>query len=289
MASGGPETATSVAGLRQQVGAWRRQSKSVGLVPTMGALHDGHSALVKRSMEQCDRTVVSIFVNPKQFAPHEDFATYPRNEAADLARLAELGANLVYMPGGAEMYADDFATTVNVARLTEGLCSVTRPHFFQGVATVVTKLLLQCLPDYAYFGEKDYQQLQVVRRLARDLDIPATIVGVPTVREPDGLALSSRNAYLTPAERAAAPALNRVLRQIAEKLGAGAEAREAAAWGRARLAEAGFGPIGYIEVRDADTLAPIGAALAPGARARVLAAAFLGRTRLIDNVAAGAD
>jgi pantoate--beta-alanine ligase len=289
MASGGPETATSVAGLRQQVGAWRRQSQSVGLVPTMGALHDGHSALVKRSMEQCDRTVVSIFVNPKQFAPHEDFATYPRNEAADLARLGALGADLVYMPGGTEMYGGDFATTVSVARLTEGLCSVTRPHFFQGVATVVTKLLLQCLPDYAYFGEKDYQQLQVVRRLARDLDIPTTIVGVPTVREPDGLALSSRNAYLTPAERAAAPALNRVLRQIAEKLGAGAEAREAAAWGRAQLAEAGFGPIDYVEVRDADTLAPIGATLPPGARARVLAAAFLGRTRLIDNVAAGAD
>jgi pantoate--beta-alanine ligase len=255
MASGGPETATSVAGLRQQVGAWRRQSKSVGLVPTMGALHDGHSALVKRSMEQCDRTVVSIFVNPKQFAPHEDFATYPRNEAADLARLAELGADLVYMPGGAEMYAGDFATTVSVARLTEGLCSVTRPHFFQGVATVVTKLLLQCLPDYAYFGEKDYQQLQVVRRLARDLDIPTTIVGVPTVREPDGLALSSRNRYLTAAERVQAPTLFRALHAAESALGTGETSAESLRnIMRIELAGASLGTVDYVSVVDADTL-----------------------------------
>ncbi|MGH6619613.1 MAG: pantoate--beta-alanine ligase, partial [Alphaproteobacteria bacterium] len=231
MAATGPETVATVAALRDRVGGWRRRSMTVGLVPTMGALHDGHSALVRQCREQCDRTVVSIFVNPKQFAPNEDFATYPRNEAADLARLAGLGADLVYMPGGREMYADGFATVVSVARVSEGLCGVTRPHFFQGVATVVTKLLLQCLPDSAYFGEKDYQQLQMVRRLVRDLDIPVAIVGVPTVREADGLAMSSRNAYLTPAERAAAPALNRVLNQVAEKLRAGGTARDAAAWG----------------------------------------------------------
>ncbi len=287
MAVTGPETATSVAGLREKVGIWRRQSKTVGLVPTMGALHDGHSALVRQSLAQCDRTVVSIFVNPKQFAPHEDFATYPRNEAADLARLAALGADLVYMPDGAEMYADGFATSVAVTGPSQGLCGVTRPHFFQGVATVVTKLLLQCLPDNAYFGEKDYQQLQVVRRLARDLDIPVAIMGVPTVREADGLALSSRNAYLSPAERAVAPALSRLLRAVADRLSAGEAAHAAAAWGRAQLADAGFAKVDYLEVRNADTLAPIEGALPPDGRARVLAAAFLGRTRLIDNVAAG--
>jgi pantoate--beta-alanine ligase len=286
MAVTGPETATSVAGLRERVGRWRRDAKTVGLVPTMGALHDGHSALVRRSREQCDRTVVSIFVNPKQFAPPEDFATYPRNEAADLARLARLGADLVYIPAEREMYAEGFATGVSVAGPSQGLCGVTRPHFFQGVATVVTKLLLQCLPDNAYFGEKDYQQLQVVRRLVRDLDIPVAIVGVATVRDADGLALSSRNAYLSPVERAVAPALIRVLRQVADRLRGGEAAHAAAAWGRAQLADAGFAKVDYLEVRDADTLAPIESALPPGARARVLAAAFLGRTRLIDNVGA---
>ena len=286
MASTGPDTATSVAGLRERVRDWRRQSRTIGLVPTMGALHDGHSALVRQSLASCDRTVVSIFVNPKQFAPHEDFATYPRNEAADLARLAGLGADLVYMPSAQEMYADGFATSVSVAGLSEGLCGVTRPHFFQGVATVVAKLLLQCLPDNAYFGEKDYQQLQVVRRLVRDLDIPVAVVGVPTVREADGLAMSSRNAYLTPAERAAAPALHRVLSRVAERLHAGDAAPDAAAWGRRELAAAGFARVDYLEVRDADTLAPIEGALTAGARARVLAAALLGRTRLIDNIAA---
>ena len=287
MAGTGPETATSVASLRERVGRWRRDAKTVGLVPTMGALHDGHSALVRRSLEQCDRTVVSIFVNPKQFAPSEDFATYPRSEAADLARLGSAGADLVYMPASEEMYAAGFATSVSVAGPSQGLCGVTRPHFLQGVATVVTKLLLQCLPDRAYFGEKDYQQLQVVRRLVRDLDIPVAIVGVPTVREADGLAMSSRNAYLTPAERAVAPTLNRVLQQVAEKLRAGETARDAAAWGRRQIEAAGFVKVDYVEVRDADTLAPIDTALPPGARARILAAAFLGRTRLIDNIAAG--
>ena len=286
MAVARPDTVASVSGLRETVGAWRRQSKTVGLVPTMGALHDGHAALVRQSLGACDRTVVSIFVNPKQFAPHEDFATYPRNEAADLARLAALGVDLVYMPAAGEMYGEGFATSVAVAGPSQGLCGVTRPHFFQGVATVVTKLLLQCLPDRAYFGEKDYQQLQVVRRLVRDLDIPVAIVGVPTVREPDGLALSSRNLYLSPAERAVAPALNRVLREVAGRLGSGEAARDAAGWGRRQLESAGFAKVDYLEVRDPDTLAPIEAALPPGGRARILAAAFLGRTRLIDNIAA---
>ena len=286
MASAGPETIASVAGLRTRIAEWRGRSQTVGLVPTMGALHDGHSVLVGHSLAQCDHTVVSIFVNPTQFAPHEDFAKYPRNEAADIARLAGLGVDVVYMPTPQEMYADGFSTYVSVAQLSEGLCGVTRPHFFRGVATVVTKLLLQCLPDHAYFGEKDYQQLQVVRRLARDLDIPVSIVGVPTVREPDGLAFSSRNAYLSPSERATAPTLHRVLHQVAERLQAGEPAASAAAWGSGQLSAAGFAPVDYLEVRDPDTLAPIDGALAPGTKARIFAAAFLGKTRLIDNIAA---
>ena len=281
-----PAIAESVAALRQRVSQWRGQSQKIGLVPTMGALHDGHAALVRQSTEQCDRTVVSIFVNPTQFAPHEDFATYPRNEDADLALLAGLGADLVYMPAATDMYAPGFSTSVRVASLTEGLCGVTRPHFFQGVATVVTKLLLQCLPDSAYFGEKDYQQLQVVRRMVRDLDIPVSIVGVPTVREADGLALSSRNAYLSPQERQIAPVLNQVLHQVAERLRRGSDAAAATAWGREQLSAARFGPIDYLAVCDADTLAPVEGALTPGRSARILAAAFLGKTRLIDNIAA---
>ena len=286
MAPTGPAIVDTVAGLRQRVAEWRGHAQRIGLVPTMGALHDGHAALVRHSIEQCDRTVVSIFVNPTQFAPHEDFALYPRNETADLAMLARLGADLVYMPTASEMYPDGFATSVTVTRLTEGLCGVTRPHFFRGVATVVTKLLLQCLPDSAYFGEKDYQQLQVVRRLVRDLDIPVSIMGVATVREPDGLALSSRNAYLTPQERAAAPILNQVLEQVAERLRGGETAAVATARGCQQLLDAGFGPVDYLAVRDPGTLEPIEGALAPGQGARILAAAYLGKTRLIDNVAA---
>jgi len=281
-----PDIAETVASLRQTVRDWRQQSLSVGLVPTMGALHDGHAALVRQSIEQCDRTVVSIFVNPKQFAPHEDFATYPRNEDADLALLAGLGAQLVYMPNAQEMYAEGSSTSVTVSRLSDSLCGVSRPHFFQGVATVVSKLLLQCLPDYAYFGEKDYQQLQVVSRMVRDLDIPSTIVGVPTVREADGLAMSSRNAYLKPEQREIAPLLHQTLRQVAGRMRDGENATTAAAWGRQRLAESGFTEVDYLEVRAPDTLEPIEAVLAPGQKARILAAAFLGKTRLIDNIAA---
>ncbi len=287
VAPAGPDTVTAVAALRGRVGDWRRQSHTTGLVPTMGALHEGHFELVRRSLAQCDHTVVSIFVNPTQFAPHEDFAKYPRNEAADIAGLAALGVDLVYLPTMQEMYADGFSTSVTVKRLSEGLCGVTRPHFFQGVATVVTKLLLQCLPDYAYFGEKDYQQLQVVQRLVRDLDIPVTIIGVPTVREPDGLAFSSRNAYLSATERATAPIMNRVLHQVATKLRSGEPAPSAAAWGGQQLAAAGFAPVDYLEVRDPDTLAPIEGPVAPGMKARIFAAAYLGKTRLIDNIAAG--
>ena len=251
----------------------------------MGALHDGHLALVRAAQAECDRVVASIFVNPKQFAPNEDLAAYPRREAADLAMLRAAGVALVFMPAVAEIYPPGFATTVRVAGLTDCLCGAQREGHFDGVATVVTKLLLQSLPGAAYFGEKDYQQLLVVRRLVRDLDIPVQIAGVPTVREADGLALSSRNAYLSPEERRIAPELARVLRRVATVLSAepDAVAREVAQ-GRADLEQAGFA-VEYIEIREADTLAA--ATQTVTAPARVFAAVHLGRTRLIDNIPIG--
>ncbi len=278
------EVVRDVASLRAKVREWRRQDETVGLIPTMGALHDGHLALVKAALDSCDHAVTTIFVNPTQFAPNEDFEAYPRDEADDLSKLQALSADVAFVPPVEEMYADGFSTSVAVSGLTEGLCGATRPHFFGGVATVVSKLLLQALPDKAFFGEKDYQQLQVVTRMARDLDIPVEIVGVPTVREADGLAMSSRNWYLSPEERAAAPALYKVLCDIAAKLSAGQTSAAAIAEGRTVLEAAGFGPIDYIEVCDASSLEPLETADRP---ARVLAAAHLGRTRLIDNVAVG--
>ncbi|MGE4221041.1 MAG: pantoate--beta-alanine ligase [Alphaproteobacteria bacterium] len=284
--SASPEIVRNVAALRERVGAWRREGLGIGLVPTMGALHDGHLSLVARARSECDRVIATIFVNPTQFAPHEDFAQYPRGEAADVAKLAEARCNLVFAPETAEMYRPDATTAVRVGGLSEGLCAITRPHFFQGVATVVTKLLLQALPDRAYFGEKDYQQLQVVTRLARDLDIPVRIVGVPTVREPDGLAMSSRNLYLSPEERKVAPALYRVLEAAARRAEAGAPVPEVEAEARESLLAAGFDKVDYLEIRDAVTLVPLERV---GDRpARAIAAAYLGRTRLIDNVAVAA-
>ncbi len=278
------EVVQTVAALRARVHEWRMKGESVGLIPTMGALHDGHLALVKAALQNCDHAVATIFVNPTQFAPSEDFEAYPRDEADDIAKLDGLSTDLAFIPDVDEMYADGFSTSVSVSGLTDGLCGASRPHFFGGVATVVTKLLLQALPDRAYFGEKDYQQLQVVRRMARDLDIPVSIVGVPTVRETDGLAMSSRNWYLSPDERAVAPTFYKVLRDIAEEVGAGARCKSAIETGQATLADAGFSPIDYVAVCDADNLKPLDRVDRP---ARVLAAAHLGRTRLIDNVAAG--
>jgi pantoate--beta-alanine ligase len=276
------EIVRTIADLRQHISVWRQAGEPVGLVPTMGALHDGHLALVRAAQAQCDRVVATIFVNPKQFAPGEDLDSYPRREAADLAMLQSAGVALVFMPAAAEIYPPGFATTVRVAGLTDCLCGAHRPGHFDGVATVVTKLLLQSLPDNAYFGEKDYQQLLVARRLARDLDIPVRIVGVPTVREADGLALSSRNAYLSPAERRIAPNLAQVLRRTAAALAAqpGRVVSEIAR-GRADLEGAGFA-VEYLEIREADTLAPIPATIT--GPARVFAAVHLGRTRLIDNM-----
>jgi pantoate--beta-alanine ligase len=274
--------ASTAADLRAAVAAARRRGASVGLVPTMGALHDGHMALVRAARSECDRVVASIFVNPKQFAPTEDLGSYPRREAADLEMLEWAGVDLVFIPAVQEMYPPGFATLVRVNGLTEGLCGAHRAGHFDGVTTVVTKLLIQALPDVAYFGEKDYQQLTVVRRLVRDLDIPVRISGVATVREADGLALSSRNLYLSTEERRIAPNLARVLRGIAAELGQqpAAVARKLA-WGTAELERAGL-EVEYLEVRDAETLAPVPAEVT--SPSRVFAAVRLGRTRLIDNL-----
>jgi pantoate--beta-alanine ligase len=271
----------SVADLRARVAAWRGQGLSVALVPTMGALHAGHLSLVKRGLELADRAVASVFVNPTQFGPNEDFARYPRQEEKDRAALESAGCHLLFAPTVPEMYPDGFATTVTVGGVSEGLCGAVRPGHFAGVATVVTKLLLQCLPDVALFGEKDYQQLAVIRRFARDLDVPVRIEGVPTLREDDGLAMSSRNAYMTPEQRAVAPWLLRALEGVADGLMAGAKASDLCPMAASGLLKAGFDSVDYIEVRDAASLAPAEILNRP---LRILAAARLGATRLIDNI-----
>jgi pantoate--beta-alanine ligase len=281
MSSRGIETVRTVAALRERLREWRAAGDTIGLVPTMGALHDGHLSLVRRSLAATARTVVTLFVNPKQFGPNEDFARYPRGEARDANLLTDAGAHLLFAPGADEMYPPGHATTVSIGLLGDILEGEFRPGFFVGVATVVTKLFLQALPDQAFFGEKDYQQLQVIKRLVRDLDIPVRIVGCPTVREADGLALSSRNAYLSPDERAIAPTLHGTIVQVAENVGRGAKPREQAAWGVAQLERAGFARVDYLTVRDAESLAPVDDASRP---VRVLVAAWLGKTRLIDNV-----
>jgi len=271
----------TVADLRKHIALWRKGEVRVGLVPTMGALHQGHMALVEAARAECDRIVASIFVNPKQFAPTEDLGSYPRREAADLEMLRSAGVDLVFIPAVDEMYPPDFATLVRVSGLTEGLCGAHRSGHFDGVTTVVTKLLIQALPDIAYFGEKDYQQLTVVRRLARDLDIPVRIAGVPTVREPDGLALSSRNVYLSAEERRIAPNLARVLRSIAAVLAQDPNAvAQEIAHGSAALQQAGFA-VEYLEIREAESLAVTSEVTASS---RVFAAVRLGTTRLIDNM-----
>jgi pantoate--beta-alanine ligase len=273
-------TVRTVADLRAQLAEWRKTGERIALVPTMGALHLGHISLVELAKQKARRAVVSIFVNPIQFGPREDFHLYPRDEAGDLAKLAAAGADLVFTPDVKEMYPQGFSTRVNIGDLTEDLCGSARPNHFDGVATVVTKLLLQCAPDIAIFGEKDYQQLLVIKRLVRDLDIPVEIVGGAIVREKDGLALSSRNAYLSPAERKIAPVLYRTIAEVAEDLANGRGADDAAEAARFKLEAAGF-RVNYVAVRDPETLKPLHG---PVRQARVLAAAFLGKTRLIDNV-----
>jgi len=276
----GLTTVRTVADLRTHLAPWRKAGESIALVPTMGALHAGHLSLVTLAKSKADRVVVSIFVNPIQFGPREDFNTYPRDEAGDIEKLGEAGADLVFVPDTAEMYPGGFSTKVSIGDLTEDLCGANRPNHFDGVATVVTKLLLQCAPDMAIFGEKDYQQLLVIKHLVRDLNIPVEILGGEIVRENDGLALSSRNAYLSPSERETAPLLHQTISEVAASLVRGEGADAACVAGRFKLEAAGF-RVDYVAVRDPDTLKPLSG---PVKRGRVLTAAYLGKTRLIDNV-----
>jgi pantoate--beta-alanine ligase len=272
----------SVKALRVAVAGFRFRKASIALVPTMGALHDGHISLVRLARRRAGRTVVSIFVNPAQFAPHEDFGRYPRTWKADIAALKAEKADLVFAPEVAELYPEGFATRIAPeGPAVAGLEDKFRPHFFGGVATVVAKLLIAGMPDISIFGEKDFQQLLVIRRLARDLALPIKIVGGPTVREKDGLALSSRNVYLTPDERKAAPTLYRTLQASAAAIARCEPIAEAMARGKAVIERAGF-KLDYFEARHAETLAPI--ASPQEGPIRILVAAKLGATRLIDNL-----
>ncbi|MFZ2031675.1 MAG: pantoate--beta-alanine ligase [Vitreimonas sp.] len=272
----------TVADLRASVAAERKNGRTVGLVPTMGALHEGHLSLVRAAKQRCAFVVATLFVNPKQFAPHEDFERYPRNETGDAALLASAGCDLLYAPERSVMYPDGFATSVLVSSVSTMLEGQMRPHFFGGVATVVTKLLLQALPDAAFFGEKDYQQLLVIKQLTRDLNIPVEIAGCATVREHDGLAMSSRNAYLSADKRGIAAQLNVVMRDAIKAMHAGAPVDAIEAEASRRLTDAGFTSVDYVAIRGADMLQPIASLSEP---ARILAAAWLGKTRLIDNMA----
>jgi pantoate--beta-alanine ligase len=258
-----------------------RAGKTTALVPTMGALHDGHMSLILRAKEEADEVIVYIFVNPKQFGPNEDFGRYPRVLESDLKKADKAGAALVYAPSVEDVYPAGFSTTISVGELGRILEGKFRPGFFDGVATVLAKMFMRILPHAVVFGEKDYQQLCVVRRMVSDLDLPMEVVGVPTIREPDGLAMSSRNAYLSPAERKTAPMIYEVLHNVGDAIVAGASVKAARDQGVAALTKAGF-KVDYLELRDAETLAEMDKFVSP---ARLLVAAWLGTTRLIDNIA----
>jgi pantoate--beta-alanine ligase len=276
------EIVRTVADLRQRLAAWRQEDRTIGLVPTMGALHDGHFSLVDKAVQSNDRTVTSLFVNPKQFGPGEDLDVYPRDEVADAAALSERGVDLLFAPSVEEMYPDGAVTAVSVPGIGDLLEGSFRPGFFTGVATVVAKLLIQSLPHRAYFGEKDYQQLCVIRRLTKDLDLPIEIVACPIVREADGLALSSRNAYLKAEERQAAPALHQALINSGKDIANGAAVSASVAAAKSELLNAGFTKVDYIAVCDPASLEELENVTG---QARILGAAWLGKTRLIDNIA----
>jgi pantoate--beta-alanine ligase len=277
-----PKVIHSLATLERAIGALRARRQTLALVPTMGALHAGHLALVRRAKRRADRVIVSIFVNPTQFAPHEDLGTYPRTFQADIAALARESVDVVWAPTVDVMYPQGFATLiVPKGPATAELEDAFRPHFFAGVATVVAKLFTQCRPDMAMFGEKDYQQLKVVTQLSRDLDLRVKVIGVATTREKDGLAMSSRNAYLSQQERAAAPTLYRTLKNCAARIASRQPIESVLADGRATIAEAGF-VLDYLEARHAETLQPVTSA--KDAPVRLLVAAKIGKTRLIDNI-----
>ena len=275
-------TVRGVAALRDAVAPWRRAGETVGVVPTMGALHDGHLSLVRAAKAGADRVITTIFVNPAQFNNPEDLEKYPRTEENDAALLGAAEVDLLFMPAPGEVYPEGFATSVSVGRLTDGFCGSTRPGHFDGVATVVTKLLLMTGADRAYFGEKDWQQLQIVRRLTADLNIPVEIVGCPTMREADGLAMSSRNTRLDPEDRPRAPALNASMEAAGRAVLAGQPVADALEEARSAILKAGFSSIDYLDLCDAATLEPL--TVPPRQPARLLAAAWLGGVRLIDNI-----
>jgi pantoate--beta-alanine ligase len=277
-----PNTIHTIEHLRETVADWRKDGASVAVVPTMGALHDGHLTLAREALAQADKVIVTIFVNPKQFAPTEDLARYPRDLKADVELLAAEQVDVVYAPAPDEIYPAGFATAIRPSGAANaGLEDKFRPHFFEGVATVVAKLFIQSSADLAFFGEKDYQQLLVVRQMARDLDIPIEVIGIPTLRDPDGMAMSSRNRYLSKHERHQATAIYRTLTQAAEKINAGADFQATTRMASRSLSTLGF-KVDYVTLRNAETLAvPQGL----GEPLRLLAAAWLGKTRLIDNIA----
>ena len=277
--------ARTVGDLRTAIRPWRGDGKTVALVPTMGALHAGHLSLVDAVKKRGAKTIVSIFVNPTQFGPGEDLNAYPRTEATDAEKLSNK-ADLIFAPNAAEMYPADFSTTITVGGITHDLEGAFRPTHFAGVATIVAKLILAALPDIAIFGEKDYQQLLTIRRMVRDLNIPVEIAGGPIIREQDGLALSSRNIYLSAAERAIAGQLNVILKETIQAVTKGASIAEATATGRARLQEIGFASVDYLDIRNTASLAPFPSGR-PDAPARLLVAARIGKTRLIDNMPVG--
>lgn len=279
------QTVNRLADLRQAVDSLRARGE-VALVPTMGALHEGHLTLVREARKHAPNVVVSIFVNPTQFGPNEDLAAYPRQLAEDTRLLEAEGVDLLWAPPAEEVYPKGFATTVSVAGLSEGLCGASRPGHFDGVATVVAKLFNQVRPDLALFGEKDWQQLAVIRRMARDLDLTQPfaerILGVPTVREADGLAMSSRNRYLSPEDRARAAALPRLMRETIGRIESGGDVADALAALKRGLVTGGFASVDYAELADAQSLEPLTAL--GGSPARLFVAARIGATRLIDNM-----
>ncbi len=272
----------SLAGLRGQTAVWRKAGETIGVVPTMGALHQGHLSLARAARAKCDRVIVTIFVNPKQFNDADDLKNYPRTEEDDARKLESIGVDLIYVPEPDQIYPGGFATTVSVSGLTDMLCGEARPGHFDGVATVVSKLFTQTSADFAFFGEKDYQQLQIVRRMAKDLDIPIEVVGCPTIREEDGLAMSSRNLLLSDRSRVYAPVLSEVMEEMRAQLAAGAAMPNILPDAKARIMAAGFNEIDYLELRDGGDLSLLDQSKPD---ARLFAAAWLAGVRLIDNIA----
>lgn len=274
------------ADLREIISKWRLDGLRIGFVPTMGALHEGHLSLVKRALETCDRVVASIFVNPTQFAPGEDLDVYPRAEDDDCAMLEAVGCHLAYCPNVEEMYPPGSVTNVHVQELSDLLDGVPRPHFFYGVSSVVARLFIHVRPDVAVFGQKDYQQLQIIRRMVKDLGFEIEILGGETVRDPDGLAQSSRNLYLTPAERRSAGAMFAALHRARRRIEAGTDFETALMEARMHLEASGFSKVDYVTTADPATLQALTASFAePGVEGRLLGAGWVGKTRLIDNLA----